>query len=243
MGHCMSKFGPKTGVIFVLVLIGALLFSANAVSANPDIVRFNFAQEPFIGYFTINCTASTTSLELRPGDSKTITFTTSADTSEIGINVLGKRLTAKFNTPIGILSVPVLYAGVVSGNIDLTGKLEGIVNVSGPGSVNQSNITWSGWGERSLTVTVLSSAKAGDMIRVTLQPYYTVDVSVSAELLSFFKIPIAKIADFRMAGSPPLIVTISVVSPPTFPIEIIIAVVFVGIVAAAIYLMRRKRYY
>ncbi len=242
MGQGKATKLASIGVIISLVLIGSLLFSAGAASPNPDVVRFDLAQDPFIAYFTINCSVSETSLELKPGQSKTISFNTSAATSEIGINILGQRLAGAFNTPIGTLSVPILSAGVVSGNIDLKGKLEGSISVSGPGTMDQQNLTWAGWGERSLTITVSDSAQAGDTILITMQPYYTVDVGASTTLLFFFNVPIADITALRMAGSPSLTVSITVINPQSFPTEIIIGgVALVAVAAVAVYLMRRNR--
>ena len=131
---------------------------------------------------------------------------------------------------------------MASVNVDITGRVAGTINISGPGSVDRQTLNWSGWGTQSLTLTVSSDAKAGETVEVTLYPVYTVDIGASASLPIVGRQTIGSITAARLSGSPPITVTVLVVQPKVslelLPI-VLIGILIVTVIIAVVIIKRR----
>lgn len=226
-------------VVISLVLWGFIAGTSAIASASPTNVRFDIRQGSIFAHFSVECIPSDTQLQLTPGSSRTISFSVSSAPGEVGVEVLGHTASRRFDTPIGTLSIPVFTVYVADVNVDITGRLAGTINISGPGLVNTQTLNWSGWGTRSLTLTVSSDAKTGETVEVTLYLTYTVDIGASASIPIVGRQTIGSITAARLSGSPPITVTVFVVQPKVslelLPIVFGILIVAVIIIAVVIW--------
>jgi hypothetical protein len=100
--------------------------------------------------------------------------------------------------------------------------------------VDKQTLNWSGWGSRSLTLTVSPSAKAGETIEITLNPIYTVDIGASASIPLVGRQTIGSITAAELSGSPPITVTVRVVQQVSLEILPILLIGIILVVAAVI---------
>lgn len=169
----MKRYIKRKKLLFYFV--GIVLCSialAQTVNASSEHISFHIDAYVADGYFSTDVTSSGNTV--KPGEKTTITFKAQKGDGSLYVDLgsYGSQ-SISFDTPLSSISIPVGgVSGLASVNVDLSGSLEGDLIIDGPATLSKNHLSWTNWGEQTVTVDA-SNAEDGDTIKVTLDLKYT----------------------------------------------------------------------
>lgn len=225
-------------MLMLLFVSGAPQASAATTNVTFDASYYTTVSGSFGA--AIVCADST----VTPGGEVEIDFTAEQGTASLTLNLgtYGGSYTLNTDTPLGTTHIPLTSITVADVGVDITGRMDSNINVSGPGSVNMQSLSWSTWGVKTVVVDA-SNAEAGDTILLTMSLEYVVNIGASAVIDIFgFYTQTIDIFDVDL-GSLPASQTIQVqidVESAGFDMMLIIIILIIIIVAVTVAVLAMK---
>ncbi len=237
----------KFNILVISVLLAFTLLSVNAIplveaqeDTNSQTVTFTSTNASVSGTFEV-IIEYPEKPTVAPGETRDIIITLTSGDADLDFTITSLVGTATYghdsSTPLGNVT-EVLTGGYGVYNAHFVTSLSGELSVTGPGTLSETDLSWTSYGVAKTITVDAATAVDGDVINVDLDLKYNVSVSVDISgVLTYLDEDLGV-----LEGS--ISIPITVKGPASDMTMIIIIVIIVAVIITAIggaFAMKKKK--